>query len=93
MGHASSQNWILGVCTIWCVFGKGDEWKMAFSTTSGHYEYLVMPYWLMNAPSIFQSFVDEIFQDLHRQDVVVYIDDILIYSGAFINQYGMTRYS
>jgi hypothetical protein len=44
---------------------KGDEWKTAFSTTSGHYEYRVMPYGLMNAPSVFQSFVDEIFRDLH----------------------------
>ena len=34
----------------------------------------------MNAPSVFQAFVDEIFRDLHGQGVVVYIDDILIYS-------------
>uniref|UniRef100_A0A4W5QR03 ribonuclease H n=1 Tax=Hucho hucho TaxID=62062 RepID=A0A4W5QR03_9TELE len=61
---------------------EGDEWKMAFSTTSGHYEYLVMPYGLMNAPSVFQAFVDDIFRDLHRQGVVVYIDDILIYSAT-----------
>ena len=53
---------------------------MAFSTTSGHYKYLVMPYGLMNAPSVFQSFVDEIFRDLHGQGVVVYINDILIYA-------------
>ena len=59
---------------------EGDEWKMAFSTTSGHYEYLVMPYGLMNAPSVFQAFVDKIFRDLHGQGVVVYIDDILMYS-------------
>ena len=38
----------------------GDEWKTAFSTTSGHYEYCVMPYGLKNAPAVFQSFVDEI---------------------------------
>ena len=61
---------------------EGDEWETAFSTTSGHYEYLAMPYGLMNAPSIFQAFVDEIFRDLHGQGVVVYIDDILIYSAT-----------
>jgi hypothetical protein len=54
---------------------EGDDWKTAFSTTSVHYEYLVMPYGLMNAPSVFQAFVDKIFRDLHRQVVVVYIDE------------------
>uniref|UniRef100_A0A674DEN5 Gypsy retrotransposon integrase-like protein 1 n=1 Tax=Salmo trutta TaxID=8032 RepID=A0A674DEN5_SALTR len=39
-----------------------------------------MPYGLKNAPAVFQSFVDEILRDLHGQGVVVYIDDILIYS-------------
>ena len=61
---------------------EGDEWKTAFSTTSGNYEYLVMPYGLMNAPSVFQAFVDEIFRDLHGQGVVVYSDGILIYSAT-----------
>ena len=61
---------------------EGDEWKTAFSTTSGHYEYLVMPYGLKNASAIFQSFVDEILGDLHGQGVVVYIDNILIYSAT-----------
>jgi hypothetical protein len=51
----------------------GDEWKTAFSTTSGHYEYRVMPYGLKNAPAVFQSFIDEILGDLHGQGVVVYI--------------------
>ena len=51
---------------------EGDEW---------HYEYLVMLYGLI-APSVFQAFLDEIFRDLHGQGVVVYIDDILIYSAT-----------
>ena len=61
---------------------EGDEWKTAFSTTSGHYEYLVMPYGLKNVPAVFQSFVEVILRDLHGQGVVVYIDDILIYSAT-----------
>jgi hypothetical protein len=64
---------------------------MAFSTTSGHYEYLVMPYGLMNAPSVFQAFVDEIFRDLHGQGVVVYIDDIRIYSATCAEHVSLVR--
>ncbi|KAL0152686.1 hypothetical protein M9458_052409 [Cirrhinus mrigala] len=60
---------------------RGDEWKTAFVTPSGHYEYRVMPYGLANSPSIFQNFMNEIFRDMLHQYVVVYIDDILIYSN------------
>ncbi|KAK3532221.1 hypothetical protein QTP86_009498 [Hemibagrus guttatus] len=58
---------------------KGDEWKTAFVTPTGHYEYRVMPYGLANAPSMFQDFMHEDF--LHKY-VVVYIDNILIYSRS-----------
>jgi hypothetical protein len=70
---------------------EGDEWKTAFSTTTGHYEYLVMPYGLMNALSVFQSFVEEIFRDLHGQGVVVYIDNILIYSATCTEHVSLVR--
>ncbi len=59
---------------------EGDEWKTAFLTTRGHYEYLVMPYGLANSPAVFQSFINEIFRDLLNKCIVAYIDDILIYS-------------
>ncbi|KAL0198667.1 hypothetical protein M9458_007207, partial [Cirrhinus mrigala] len=59
----------------------GDEWKTAFSTTSGHYEYLVMPFGLSNSPSVFQSLINDIFsRDMLNKFVIVYIDDILVYS-------------
>ncbi|KAK3542949.1 hypothetical protein QTP70_007293 [Hemibagrus guttatus] len=42
---------------------EGNEWKTAFHTTRGHYEYLVMPYGLTNAPAVFQSLINDIFRD------------------------------
>ncbi|KAL0154628.1 hypothetical protein M9458_048891, partial [Cirrhinus mrigala] len=57
----------------------GDEWKTAFVTPTGHYEYWVLLYGLSISPSVFQTFMNEVFWEfLHR--FVVCIDDILIYS-------------
>ncbi|KAI2647117.1 Transposon Tf2-6 polyprotein [Labeo rohita] len=61
---------------------EGNEWKTAFSTSSGHYEYCIMPFGLANSPSVFQSFINDVFRDILDRWVVVYIDDILIYSGS-----------
>ncbi|KAK3506886.1 hypothetical protein QTP70_030924 [Hemibagrus guttatus] len=61
---------------------EGDEWKTAFVTPTGHYEYLVMPYGLVNALSIFQDFMHEVLREFLHKSVLVYIDDILIYSRS-----------
>ncbi len=62
---------------------EGDEWKTAFVTPTGHYEYCVMPYGLVNAPSVFQDFMHEVLREFLHQFVLVYIDDILIYSRSW----------
>ncbi|ROL51528.1 Transposon Tf2-9 polyprotein [Anabarilius grahami] len=61
---------------------EGDEWKTAFITPTGHYEYLVMPYGLVNAPSVFQDFIHEVLREFLHRFVLVYIEDILIYSRS-----------
>ncbi|CDO74296.1 hypothetical protein BN946_scf184839.g1, partial [Trametes cinnabarina] len=60
----------------------GDEWKTAFRTRYGSFEWLVMPFGLSNAPAAFQRFVNDIFSDLLDVCIVVYLDNILIYSDT-----------
>ncbi|EUC59886.1 Transposon Tf2-1 polyprotein, partial [Rhizoctonia solani AG-3 Rhs1AP] len=60
---------------------EGDEWKTAFRTKSGFFEYQVMPFGLKNAPAVFQRFMNDIFYDLIDVSVIVYLDDILIFSN------------
>jgi len=59
---------------------KGDEWKTAFRTNEGLYEYLVMPFGLKNAPAAWQSFIQWVLQAHLGISCIVYLDDILIFS-------------
>jgi hypothetical protein len=59
---------------------EGDEWKTAFRTRYGMFEYTVMPFGFCNAPGRFQSMTNDVLRDLLDAGTVVYIDDILIYS-------------
>ncbi|XP_016095613.1 RNA-directed DNA polymerase homolog [Sinocyclocheilus grahami] len=58
---------------------EGNEWKTAFITLSGHYEYQVMQYGLANSPSVFQGFMNKVFREFLHRFVILYIDDILKY--------------
>ena len=59
---------------------EGDEWKIAFRTRYGLFEYKVMPFGLANTSATFQNMMNEIFRDMIDLGVIIYLDDILIYS-------------
>ncbi|XP_015279005.1 PREDICTED: RNA-directed DNA polymerase homolog [Gekko japonicus] len=73
--------YLQGTYNVVCI-KAGDEWKTAFGTRYGQYEHLVMPFSLTNAPAVFQRFMNDVFRDLLDWFIIIYLDDILVYSAS-----------
>jgi len=70
---------------------EGDEWKTAFRTPLGLFEYMVVPFGLANAPAAFQSYINKTLREYLDVFVVVYLDDIVVYSSREEDHEGHVR--
>jgi hypothetical protein len=61
---------------------SGDEWKTAFRTRYGHYEYTVVPFGLVNAPAAFQGHINSVLREHLDQFCIAYLNDIVVYSNS-----------
>jgi len=83
---SSCKAWVyskIDLCHVYHLvhIANGDKWKTAFRTCYGSFEWSVMPFGLTNAPVAFQQFINDIFSNLLDVCIVIYLDDILIYSN------------
>jgi len=70
---------------------EGEEWKTAFKSRYGLYEYTVISFGLCNAPSTFQSMINDVFRDMLDVGVIAYMDDILIYTETVEEHVALVR--
>ena len=66
---------------------EGDEWKTAFRTRYGLYEWMVTPFGLANAPSTFQRYINWALRDYLDEFCSAYVDDVLIYTDGTIEEH------
>lgn len=66
---------------------EGDEWKTAFRTRYGLFEYLVTPFGLTGAPATFQRYINNTLREYLDEFCSAYIDDVLIYSGGSLSDH------
>src|SRR5271170_610647 len=83
LGHARFLSKIDLTSGYWQVRIKDEDVpKTAFKTRNGKYEFLVMPFGLTNAPATFQTLVNNVFRRFLNIFLIVYLDDIVIYSNT-----------
>jgi hypothetical protein len=69
-----------------------DILKIAFKTRYKHYQFLMMPFGLANAPTMFMDFINQLFRSYLDKFIVVFIDDILIYSSLYLEHEEQLRW-
>ncbi|KAK9401689.1 hypothetical protein NXF25_010045 [Crotalus adamanteus] len=70
---------------------EGDEWKTTFNCPLGSYQFKVMPFGLQGAPAVFMQLINEVLHDHLYKGVLVYLDDILIYSRSLEEHVELVR--